>query len=542
MTVVVGLLIGNDTWKLQEKSIRSLRAAHPDQDIILYYSLDEFGEYIVQTLNDLSVESVDIGRPGLMGSLSPSTYSNYNTLDFNIKTSFKWLALLGAMSTRLDNVIFLDADITIVTPLPFSVFNEIWEYYDVFAQDEGNSILPKHPCTGFMGFKFCEANIALLEKLHKEQCCAIVSGESQHDQTTFYNLIARDIEVYRKIYFLPQMLFPVGYMGPIYSRFNQSNIKLVGQSEPILYHANWVVGIEAKGKLMDAMHESSPTANTNENTTFKNYLIGRFTIDLPIDHMLPSYQLAHPKYDRFLPCLARFLPTDSVVIDVGANVGDTLAGMASCNPNLDYFCIEADEDFYSLLTSNIELIKELEPDLKAFTSCNLIGREIDNAILEGCGGTKRAVESSNISSSIRSIEFDDFISSSMPKDKIISLLKIDTDGWDYDVINSALETVKQYLPLIFFECQYSEDYQLHKYIETIDTLASLGYDSWFIFDNFGELILETNNKETITQLANYINNQTNGKSTRTIYYMDVLAATDGNREIAVAALNNHASS
>lgn len=254
MAVITCLLIGNETWQLQERSIRSLRALHPEQDILLYHSLDDDRDAIIETLRELKVETVDIGKPGLMKAMSASTYSQYNSLEFNIKTSFKWLAILGAMSSKLDDVIFIDADIAIISPLPFSSFNEIWKYYDIFVQDEGNQIFPKHPCTGFIGFKCCEDNINLLEMLHKEQCSAIVSDEGQHDQAIFYQHISRDFECYKKVYFMPQMLFPVGYMAPIYSRFRQGDsMELEGHDDPFIYHANWVVGVEAKSALMDTM-------------------------------------------------------------------------------------------------------------------------------------------------------------------------------------------------------------------------------------------------------------------------------------------------
>lgn len=266
MAVIACLLIGNETWELQERSLRSIRALHPEQSIVLYYSLDGDRDAIIEILRELKIEIVDIGKPGLMKIMSASTYSQYNSLEFNIKTSFKWLAILGAMSSKLDDVIFIDADIALISALPFSSFNEIWKYYDIFVQDEGNQLFPKHPCTGFIGFKCCEDNITLLETLHKEQCSAIVSGESQHDQTTFYQQILRDFECYKKVYFMPQMLFPVGYMAPIYRRFQQvDDLKLGGHDDPFIFHANWVVGIEAKSALMDAMLAPKPLGDTGEN-------------------------------------------------------------------------------------------------------------------------------------------------------------------------------------------------------------------------------------------------------------------------------------
>jgi hypothetical protein len=252
MTVLVNLLIGDETWELQKRSLRSIRNLHPDLNIVLYYSLSGDRTDILKALDGLQVEGVDIGAPGLLSMASSGEYSNYNTHLFNIRSSFKWLAMLGAMTSHLGNIIFVDADILLMRALPLSEFDEIWEHYEVFVQDEGTSLFPKHPCTGFVGMKFGEKNITLLDKLHKEQAAAILASESQHDQSIFFQHISRDIDTYKQVYFLPQNLFPVGYLAPIYRNFDSSRVFIQGQEDPILYHANWTVGIENKAALMDA--------------------------------------------------------------------------------------------------------------------------------------------------------------------------------------------------------------------------------------------------------------------------------------------------
>jgi FkbM family methyltransferase len=540
MTVVVGLLVGNETWKLQERSIRSLRSAHPDQAVIIYYSLNTEESEAVSVLLELGVETVDIGTPGLMGLFSASTYSNYNTTEFNIKTSFKWLALQAAMVSKMDNVIFLDADIKIISPLPFNVFAEIWEYYDIFVQDEGNSIFPKHPCTGFIGLKFCEANISLLEALHKEQCAAIVSAESQHDQTTFHRFISRSIDLYKKIYFLPQALFPVGYLGPLYEGFGNSTLTLKGPSDPVIYHANWAVGIEAKAVLMDSFKSCETPQCINDDENIK-YNVGRFEIKLPLGHLLPFYQSSHPRYDRFLPLLVKFLPESSAVVDVGANCGDSLASMASCNSSLHYICIEADKAFFSLLEENIALMRQSLPSLKVDALSKLIGKELDRAVLRGSGGTKQAVAAQAGAGLLKTTSLDTILLKILPDKEPISLLKTDTDGWDYDIISSASQAIKRHFPLIFFECQYSNEQQLGRFAKTVSWLFKLGYNSWFVFDNYGEFILETSCNNVVKELMDYVDRQNSGLTTRTFYYMDILVSRAETREIALSAVKAYVS-
>jgi len=73
-------------------------------------------------------------------------------------------------------------------------------------------------------------------------------------------------------------------------------------------------------------------------------------IKLDSGHVLPAYKKEHINYDRFLPHLVGFInDEDSIVVDIGANYGDTLAALAISNSNLTYICIEVCIDSYDYL-------------------------------------------------------------------------------------------------------------------------------------------------------------------------------------------------
>src|ERR1700733_8209743 len=82
-----------------------------------------------------------------------------------------------------------------------------------------------------------------------------------------------------------------------------------------------------------------------------------FSITLPAEHFLPLYRSIHRTYDRFLPHLVRYLESNTTVIDVGANCGDTLAGMYDANNQLKYLCIEPDDVFFDYLSENAERMR-----------------------------------------------------------------------------------------------------------------------------------------------------------------------------------------
>jgi hypothetical protein len=69
-------------------------------------------------------------------------------------------------------------------------------------------------------------------------------------------------------------------------------------------------------------------------------------------------------------------------------------------------------------------------------------------------------------------------------------------------------------------------------------LTPLGYTCWAAFDNFGELVLETGDVGTLHQLLAYVWRQNSGRSTRTVYYFDLLGFAECQRETAGRALSD----
>tara|TARA_B100000787_G_scaffold169770_1_gene162188 strand:- start:4573 stop:5472 length:900 start_codon:yes stop_codon:yes gene_type:complete len=241
-----------------------------------------------------------------------------------------------------------------------------------------------------------------------------------------------------------------------------------------------------------------------------------FSILLPPDHNLPSFQKSFQRYDTFLPLLVKNIKLDEVIIDVGANVGDTLAAMVEENSISSYFCIEPDDGFFELLTENIVRIKKQKPNLKVQAIKSLVGKNISGISLEGVGGTKHAVVDKE--NSIQSRALDEILTDV----KNIRILKTDVDGFDYDVIDSSLSIIQKHKPMIFLECQFDFSYQKKGYVKTLLALEAEGYCDLTIFDNFGGVLIRTSDFKVVFQLMEYIWSQNIEKSSRTIYYYDIL--------------------
>lgn len=271
-----------------------------------------------------------------------------------------------------------------------------------------------------------------------------------------------------------------------------------------------------------------------------DYKIGKYNIQLPPDHKLPEYEKLFPQYDRFLPHLAAYMDPRSVIIDVGANCADTVAAMANCNPGLQFLCVEGDDKFFEYLTNNIKKIHNITPDLNIIPVKALAGKNINGVILTGTNGTKSATKPDKIFSNgslLTSKTLDEIaINSGISLDKV-SVIKVDTDGFDYDVIISAEQIISHSHPLLFFECDFSDESQKTEFKSLLHTLERYGYMSWAVFDNFGALMIRVASINEIFQLMDYIWLQNCGKSARTIYYLDILAATQASAPTMDAILN-----
>ena len=251
---------------------------------------------------------------------------------------------------------------------------------------------------------------------------------------------------------------------------------------------------------------------------YKDYSINNYSIKINYLHKLPNLQKKYPYYDKFLCHFVKYLPDNSVVIDVGANIGDTLLSMVSGNSKLEYMCIEPDDKFFFDLKKNIAILKKQNTDLKIIAIKELVGLEINNVSLSGNISTKSAIpETGNIKSKNLSKIYDELdIQFSR-----LSLLKTDVDGFDWDVINSAYDLI-DHCPYLYFECLYENEYQMDNYKKLFQKLEKKGYDNFLFFDNFGKNICCVNNLKNVNELLNYLNKFSN-RSSSTIYYYDILA-------------------
>jgi FkbM family methyltransferase len=166
---------------------------------------------------------------------------------------------------------------------------------------------------------------------------------------------------------------------------------------------------------------------------------------LPLSHDLPRYVEQYPYYDTVLPNLAKFLLEDEAshrkmfFVDVGANVGDTTRLISAMigRENVTFICIEADEIYLPLLWRNTEGLSVALHHIIAASRTE----DLNAAFARDYRGTSSIVKGMERR---RAMALDDLIAG-----EATDIIKIDTDGYEAEVLRGLRLTLERADPLLF---------------------------------------------------------------------------------------------
>jgi FkbM family methyltransferase len=233
------------------------------------------------------------------------------------------------------------------------------------------------------------------------------------------------------------------------------------------------------------------------NVVFKYH---QFSLKIPFSHDLPLNMKMFPTYNVNLGKVTKIVHQkypDLKVIDVGANIGDSVAVMhhEAVVPTL---CIEGNPKFLKLLGENAKQFKDIEIE------ASFVGEKSVKVNPQNNLGTAFLEESSD---GIMVHTMQEVIAKH-PKFASAKLLKIDTDGFDNIIIRASKELLLNAKPVIFFE--YDPFYlakQNEKGLDIFDFLEALNYASAMVFDNFGFYLttVSLSNKNLLKDLHHYFN-------------------------------------
>src|SRR5262245_11335081 len=148
-------------------------------------------------------------------------------------------------------------------------------------------------------------------------------------------------------------------------------------------------------------------------------------------HALPIYTADFPYYDTALPRLCAFLKRKRgylTLIDVGANVGDTVSSVAS-KVSGTFLCIEADTKYINLLKMNVK-------DIDNVTIESVLVSDVEEELPVDFVQTRGTSHLARPSSANRPYSMATTVDKLVQKHRAFSktnVIKVDTDGYDYKV-------------------------------------------------------------------------------------------------------------
>jgi FkbM family methyltransferase len=256
--------------------------------------------------------------------------------------------------------------------------------------------------------------------------------------------------------------------------------------------------------------------------------VGNTQLWLPPEHLLPIYKQKNRLYDSFLPVLANRLPKNCIVVDVGANIGDSCKSMYGANSSLSFICVEPDAKFFKYLKFNTRKIPKGNLSLYKL----LVTESSGSFKLVGKGGTKSMKVSDQ--SSIKTATLDS-LCDDLDVNSQIGLIKSDVDGFDFDVLLSGKSVISKKQPLVFAEFSFIDSSSLSKYLNIVNFLISANYISAYVFKNTGGFECSVD----LNQLENFLRNSVNSSNLFVgASYFDILFSANNFTNVANLAVDD----
>lgn len=253
----------------------------------------------------------------------------------------------------------------------------------------------------------------------------------------------------------------------------------------------------------------------------REHKVGRHTVRLPKGSQLKNYQHHSRRYDFALGPISATIAAkypEFSAIDVGANVGDT-AAIICREQDIPVLCIEGDKAVLPLLHLNARRIGPHIVVEEAFIGAEGDTVDVAGATSIGLNATLRpALNGIQLRTLTEIVE-------QHPRFRSAKLLKIDTEGYDFKIIEGAQRFLTKAKPVVFFEYDpsfYAPD--LRAGIATVRILVDLGYTRFIVYDNRGNFMLslsDENVAERFLDLNAFL--ASHRRFGTAVHYLDVCA-------------------
>ncbi len=266
----------------------------------------------------------------------------------------------------------------------------------------------------------------------------------------------------------------------------------------------------------------------------KEYKVGRHQLLFPDDHQLDQYQARWHRYDTVLGYIAQAIfhkyPQASA-IDIGANVGDTSA-LIQAYQDVPVLCIEGNPEFLEFLYHNASIIGNMEIE-ESFVGAD--GGIVNFEQMDSHDGTASIINAIN-SDGLFLTELKSLakILQEHPAFQTAKLVKIDTDGFDFSIIQNSISVLSTLKPVLYFEYDvfFTPDAR-DESLKTLNVLIDGGYKNFILYDNYGNYLLSLSNQDydKFLDLNAYLFSNRFAGGITTVYYLDICAFTEADTDL-----------
>jgi hypothetical protein len=284
----VAFLIVNRIEKLPEVAISSV-LEKCSADIIIGYvnELDLPSNISNERIKTVKLSpSIDLLKSI---SLSSKDYVDFSRKEFFQLVQLKWLLFETILSQGYEYVVYSDTDVIwLKNPIPslittFEKNQKVHLQVQSFTNDPSKVEL----CMGFIAIRNSELALEFFEKCKEHHKVMLLRDPNFGDDnvvTDLFNILDQPTFIRE----LPQVTFPVGNLLNLYSKKNLFP-GLTGPS-PFIFHANYVVGLKQKLRLLQVFNKAKPSDRNDLNmrlgtlmylklVSFKLYLYSKIKLN-----------------------------------------------------------------------------------------------------------------------------------------------------------------------------------------------------------------------------------------------------------------------
>jgi len=257
--------------------------------------------------------------------------------------------------------------------------------------------------------------------------------------------------------------------------------------------------------------------------------IGNQAIRIPLSHQLREIMQLYPDYNFNLPRLVSYIEQQQpglTIIDIGANVGDTVAFIRNYSA-APILCIDGEDGYVKILKQNVAQYKDV-------SVCHtLVGKETKqvNLSLKAGKGTAYVQEGSK---SVPMRTLDDILKD-YPVFANSKIIKSDTDGFDTIILRSCEAYLKKNKPVLFFEFDphlikrnNDDAFDFFKFLQ------QNGYTYFMFYSNIGDYMLSCSgdDPDILNELIHYFSGR------KLDLFADVCAFTADDQKLFEICRNN----